>query len=98
MHMRMVVQPAVVGMQHRHRTGGALQFFVIQTEGVDGFPCVTGDQVVHHALMLPCQRGRVDKLASSAINLDKKSKKEKFSQKEGGVMSVKKICQQPESS
>lgn len=56
MQMRMVVQPAVVGMQHRYRAGGASQFFVILAEGVDGLPRATGDQVVHHALMLPGQR------------------------------------------
>jgi len=45
-----------VGVQQGHRAGGAAQFSVILTEGVDGLPRTAGDQVVHHALMLPGKR------------------------------------------
>ena len=45
-----------MGVQRGHRTGGAAEFFVILTEGVDGLPRTAGDQVVHHALMLPGKR------------------------------------------
>ena len=54
--MRVIVQPAVVDVQHGHRTSGAAQFSVISAESVDGLPRAAGDQVIHHALMLPGQR------------------------------------------
>jgi hypothetical protein len=56
MHMRMVVQPAIVRVQHDNRTGGASEFFVVLTEGIDGLPRVTCNQVIHHTLVVPGQR------------------------------------------
>ena len=56
MHMRVIIQPAVVGVQHRYSTRGAAQFSVIPAEGADGLPRTAGDQVIHHALMLPGKR------------------------------------------
>ena len=56
MHMRMEIEPPVMGMQDRHRSGCALQGFVILTESINRFPCTFGDQVVEDFLMLPHQR------------------------------------------
>ena len=53
MHMRVIIQPTVVGVQHGHSAGGAAQFSVIPAERVDGLPCAAGDQVIHHALLPP---------------------------------------------
>ena len=58
-HMRVIVQPTVVGVQHRHSTRGAAQFSVILAESVDGLPRAAGDQVNHHALMLPGERAEL---------------------------------------
>ncbi len=59
MHVRVIVEPAAVGVQHRHRASGAAQFPVVLAEGVDGLPRAAGDQVVHHALMPPGQRAEL---------------------------------------
>lgn len=55
MHVRMVVKPARVGVQYRHGPGRALQLFIVLAEGIDGFPCTPGDQVIDDFLVLPCQ-------------------------------------------
>ena len=43
----------------RYSTRAAAQLPVVLAEGVDGLPRAAGDEVVHHALMLPGQRAEL---------------------------------------
>ena len=54
-HMGMVVQAPGVGMQHRDRSGGALQPPIVAGEGVEGFPTALQQRAVDRALVKPRQ-------------------------------------------
>ena len=55
MHMRMVIKLARVRVQYGHRARFALQVFVTLAEGVHGFPCAPGDEVINGFLVAPRQ-------------------------------------------
>ena len=55
MHMGVIVQSAVMGMQYGHCPCAAAQLIVILAKGVDCFPRAACDQVIHYALMLTRQ-------------------------------------------
>ena len=52
MHMRMVVQTARMGVQHRHGTRLALQLLVVVAEVVDGVPGAVEQLGVKPALVI----------------------------------------------
>ena len=49
--MRVIVEPAGVGMQHRSGTGGALQLLVVSAEGAHRLPTAAHQQVVNQTLV-----------------------------------------------
>ena len=55
MDMRVIVQPARVGVQHRDGAGRALKLLVVLTEGAQCFPGAAHEQVVDDALVRPRQ-------------------------------------------
>ena len=54
--MRVIVQPAGAGVQHRDGPRGALQLFVILAERTQRLPPAAQQQVVDHCLIRPGQR------------------------------------------
>ena len=55
MHMRVVVQPARVGVQHCHRASAALELPVVVAESVKRLPGAFQQQAMQRALVVPDQ-------------------------------------------
>jgi hypothetical protein len=55
MDMRMVIQPAAVGVQHRMGTASPFQPWISAGKGLDGLPGCLQQQIIGDALMLPEQ-------------------------------------------
>jgi len=59
MHMRVIIEAAGMGVQHRDGAGFSLKLSVVLRKGFDRLPATTNHQVIQRALLLPGQRSEL---------------------------------------